>query len=171
MGQKRGRSEGSFVRETSAQTVTFYRDFVQNLRGRGRHQHRSCARRPPTRRRTPAEPTAPGSCLHGSASRTARRGRTPRVLRRRSPMALGRCQSSPSSRDLASRRPRTSHQTPGRCSLRCRACPTSCSRNRRRRSRTSSRPPAWRFRLRQRLHGVLLCSRRSRSLLGGPSHS
>jgi hypothetical protein len=32
MGQKRGRSEGSFVRETSAQTVTFYRDFVQNLR-------------------------------------------------------------------------------------------------------------------------------------------
>ena len=32
MGQKRGRSEGSFVRETSAQTVTFYRDFVQTLR-------------------------------------------------------------------------------------------------------------------------------------------
>jgi hypothetical protein len=33
MGQKRGRAEGSFVREASAQTVTFYRDFVQNLKG------------------------------------------------------------------------------------------------------------------------------------------
>ena len=32
MGQKRGRAEGSFVRETSAQTVTFYRDIVQNLK-------------------------------------------------------------------------------------------------------------------------------------------
>jgi hypothetical protein len=32
MGQKRGRDEGSFVRETSAQTVTFYRDIVQNLK-------------------------------------------------------------------------------------------------------------------------------------------
>lgn len=32
MGQKRGRAEGSFVRETSAQTVTFYRDIVQNIR-------------------------------------------------------------------------------------------------------------------------------------------
>lgn len=32
MGQKRGRGEGSFVRETSAQAVEFYRDLVQNLR-------------------------------------------------------------------------------------------------------------------------------------------
>ncbi len=32
MGQKRGRAEGSFVRETSAQTVTFYRDIVQHLK-------------------------------------------------------------------------------------------------------------------------------------------
>jgi hypothetical protein len=32
MGQKRGRSEGSFVRETRAQAVTFYRDLVQNLK-------------------------------------------------------------------------------------------------------------------------------------------
>jgi hypothetical protein len=32
MGQKRGRSEGSFVRDTSAQTVAFYRDLVQNLK-------------------------------------------------------------------------------------------------------------------------------------------
>ncbi len=32
MGQKRGRAEGSFVRETGAQTVTFYRDIVQNLK-------------------------------------------------------------------------------------------------------------------------------------------
>lgn len=32
MGQKRGRAEGSFVRETSAQTVRFYRDIVQNLK-------------------------------------------------------------------------------------------------------------------------------------------
>src|SRR5205807_8380266 len=32
MGQKRGRAEGSFVRETSAQTVTFYRDIVQELK-------------------------------------------------------------------------------------------------------------------------------------------
>ncbi len=32
MGQKRGRSEGSFVRETSAQAVEFYRDLVQNLK-------------------------------------------------------------------------------------------------------------------------------------------
>lgn len=32
MGQKRGRAEGSFVRETAAQTVEFYRDLVQNLK-------------------------------------------------------------------------------------------------------------------------------------------
>jgi hypothetical protein len=32
MGQKRGRAEGSFVRETRAQTVDFYRDLVQNLK-------------------------------------------------------------------------------------------------------------------------------------------
>ncbi len=32
MGQKRGRAEGSFVRETREQTVTFYRDLVQNLK-------------------------------------------------------------------------------------------------------------------------------------------
>jgi hypothetical protein len=32
MGQKRGRGEGSFVRETSAQAVEFYRDLVQNLK-------------------------------------------------------------------------------------------------------------------------------------------
>jgi len=32
MGQKRGRAQGSFVRETSAQAVEFYRDLVQNLK-------------------------------------------------------------------------------------------------------------------------------------------
>jgi hypothetical protein len=32
MGQKRGRAEGSFVRETSAQAVEFYRDLVQNIK-------------------------------------------------------------------------------------------------------------------------------------------
>jgi hypothetical protein len=32
MGQKRGRGEGSFVRETSAQAVEFYRDLVQDLK-------------------------------------------------------------------------------------------------------------------------------------------
>lgn len=32
LGQKRGRAEGSFVRETRAQAVTFYRDLVQNLK-------------------------------------------------------------------------------------------------------------------------------------------
>lgn len=32
MGHKRGRSEGSFVRETSAQAVEFYRDHVQDLK-------------------------------------------------------------------------------------------------------------------------------------------
>jgi hypothetical protein len=32
MGQKRGRAEGSFVRETSLQAVAFYRDLVQNLK-------------------------------------------------------------------------------------------------------------------------------------------
>jgi len=32
MGTKRGRAEGSFVRETSAQTVEFYRDIVQELK-------------------------------------------------------------------------------------------------------------------------------------------
>jgi hypothetical protein len=32
MGQKRGRAEGSFVRETREQTVTFYRDLVQNMK-------------------------------------------------------------------------------------------------------------------------------------------
>ncbi len=32
MGQKRGRTEGSFVRETHAQAMTFYRDLVQNLK-------------------------------------------------------------------------------------------------------------------------------------------
>ena len=32
MGQKRGRDEGSFVRETRTQAVSFYRDLVQNLK-------------------------------------------------------------------------------------------------------------------------------------------
>lgn len=32
MGQKRGRAEGSFVRETTAQTVGFYRDIIQHLK-------------------------------------------------------------------------------------------------------------------------------------------
>ena len=32
MGQKRGRSEGSFVRDTSGQTIVFYHDLVQNLK-------------------------------------------------------------------------------------------------------------------------------------------
>ena len=32
MGQKRGRAEGSFVRETRTQAVSFYRDLVQNLK-------------------------------------------------------------------------------------------------------------------------------------------
>ncbi len=32
MGQKRGRAEGSFVRETSTQAVEFYRDLLQNLK-------------------------------------------------------------------------------------------------------------------------------------------
>lgn len=32
MGHKRGRAEGSFVRETSAQAVAFYRDIVQDLK-------------------------------------------------------------------------------------------------------------------------------------------
>ncbi len=32
MGQRRGRAEGSFVRETSTQTARFYRDIVQNLK-------------------------------------------------------------------------------------------------------------------------------------------
>jgi hypothetical protein len=32
MGQKRGRAEGSFVRETATQSVTFYRDIVQDLK-------------------------------------------------------------------------------------------------------------------------------------------
>jgi hypothetical protein len=32
MGQKRGKTEGSFVRETRAQTFDFYRDIVQQLK-------------------------------------------------------------------------------------------------------------------------------------------
>jgi hypothetical protein len=32
MGQKRGKAEGSFVRETRAQTFDFYRDLVQTLK-------------------------------------------------------------------------------------------------------------------------------------------
>jgi hypothetical protein len=32
MGQKRGKAEGSFVRETRAQTFDFYRDIVQQLK-------------------------------------------------------------------------------------------------------------------------------------------
>ena len=32
MGQKRGKGEGSFVRETRAQTFDFYRELVQNLK-------------------------------------------------------------------------------------------------------------------------------------------
>lgn len=32
MGQKRGRAEGSFVRETASQAVEFYRDIVQDLK-------------------------------------------------------------------------------------------------------------------------------------------
>lgn len=33
MGQKRGKAEGSFVRETRAQTFEFYREIVQQLKG------------------------------------------------------------------------------------------------------------------------------------------
>lgn len=32
MGQKRGRADGSFVKETTGQTIAFYRDIVQHLR-------------------------------------------------------------------------------------------------------------------------------------------
>ena len=32
MGSKRGKAEGSFVRETREQTFDFYRDLVQNLK-------------------------------------------------------------------------------------------------------------------------------------------
>jgi hypothetical protein len=32
MGQKRGKAEGSFVRETRAQTIDFYRDIVQGMK-------------------------------------------------------------------------------------------------------------------------------------------
>ncbi len=32
MGQKRGKAEGSFVRETRAQTFDFYREIVQHLK-------------------------------------------------------------------------------------------------------------------------------------------
>ncbi len=32
MGQKKGRAEESFVRETSAQAVEFYRDLLQHLK-------------------------------------------------------------------------------------------------------------------------------------------
>jgi hypothetical protein len=50
MGQKRGQTEGSFVRETRAQAVTFYRDLVQKLK--------AWQVRPPQIR---TEPDAPGS--------------------------------------------------------------------------------------------------------------
>jgi hypothetical protein len=32
MGKKRGKAEGSFVRETRTQTFSFYRDLVQDLK-------------------------------------------------------------------------------------------------------------------------------------------
>lgn len=51
MGQKRGRAEGSFVRETRAQTVTFYRDLVQNLK--------AWQARPPQIRVEPDPPESP----------------------------------------------------------------------------------------------------------------
>ena len=44
MGQKRGRAEGSFVRETREQTVTFYRDLVQNMKAWQARLHRSVLR-------------------------------------------------------------------------------------------------------------------------------
>lgn len=56
MGQKRGRAEGSFVRETRAQAVTFYRDLVQNLK--------AWQVRPPQIRTEPDPPaSAPASPL------------------------------------------------------------------------------------------------------------
>jgi hypothetical protein len=52
MGQKRGRAEGSFVRETRAQAVTFYRDLVQNLKA---------WQAPPPKIRTEPDPPASAS--------------------------------------------------------------------------------------------------------------
>jgi hypothetical protein len=50
LGQKKGKAQGSFVRETSAQTIAFYRDLVQNLK----------AWQPPAPRvRTEAAPSVP----------------------------------------------------------------------------------------------------------------
>jgi hypothetical protein len=51
MGQKRGKAEGSFVRETRAQTFDFYRDIVQQLK--------TWQARPPRLRQEPAVSEAP----------------------------------------------------------------------------------------------------------------
>ena len=51
MGSKRGKAEGSFVRETRAQTFDFYRDLVQNLK--------QWQARPPKLRDTPAPEDVP----------------------------------------------------------------------------------------------------------------
>lgn len=51
MGQKRGKAEGSFVRETRAQTFDFYRDLVQNIK--------PWQARPPKLREEPAADDVP----------------------------------------------------------------------------------------------------------------
>lgn len=53
MGSKRGKSEGSFVRETRAQTFDFYRELVQNLK--------LWQARPPKLRKTPDPEDIPAS--------------------------------------------------------------------------------------------------------------
>jgi len=51
MGQKRGKAEGSFVRETRQQTFDFYREMVQQLK--------PWQARPPKLREAGDEPTTP----------------------------------------------------------------------------------------------------------------
>jgi hypothetical protein len=78
MGKKRGRAEGSFVRETSAQVISFYSELVQNLKpwqapppkahstqatDTGADEHSSKEREPPP------QPDGPGN--GGSQSRQA----------------------------------------------------------------------------------------------------
>lgn len=64
MGQKRGKTEGSFVADTSTQAFDFYGDLVQNLKGWTARAPRLRDDEPPA---TPAEPTAVTSADGGEA--------------------------------------------------------------------------------------------------------
>ena len=100
MGQKRGKSEGSFVRETRAQTFDYHRDIVQQLkpgrpaRGNWPGAGRAAASSPGLRRSsgrmcatTAADPLATGGGILTPSRRAAERATAHQIA----PLHPARC--------------------------------------------------------------------------------